>query len=146
VGQPIAVAVAWERVASRRGANLLRPFLQRVRRLLAHRFIRRSAAPYRIERGVCQCDQHRLCAFYQKFLRFRQLGFQNDTQNLDERAGLEAMNSDSGPDSDPVTMGLLIFSLSFSSISDPMFFRERVRHRALPPSDLRPSALAARAC
>jgi hypothetical protein len=37
VGQPIAVRVAWERVASRRGANLLRPFLQRVGLLLASR-------------------------------------------------------------------------------------------------------------
>jgi hypothetical protein len=46
VGQPIAVRVAGERVASRGGANLLRPFLQRVRRLLAHQSIRRSAASY----------------------------------------------------------------------------------------------------
>ena len=34
-GRPIAARVAWERVASRREANLLRPFLQRVRQLLA---------------------------------------------------------------------------------------------------------------
>jgi hypothetical protein len=34
-GQPIAVRVAWERVASGPGANLLRRFLQRLRRLLA---------------------------------------------------------------------------------------------------------------
>ena len=32
--EPIAVRVAWERVASRRGTNLLRPFLQRGRPVL----------------------------------------------------------------------------------------------------------------
>src|SRR5262249_39753155 len=37
--QPIVVRVAWERVASRRGANLLRPFFRRVRWLLAQRRI-----------------------------------------------------------------------------------------------------------
>src|SRR6516165_783534 len=34
-GQRIAVGVAWERVASRRGANFLQPFLQRGRPVLA---------------------------------------------------------------------------------------------------------------